>query len=287
MTAFLLEPTRSGQVPRDFFPKGTEGIVNVDRYAGYFALLGPDWRIKLAYCWSHQRRDFVNWGEGSPRWALWAGEWVGVMNQLFATNRQRRKAWFQGQTQQFNALDQEVRRQVQQIKERSDSELACACFTILATLRQHEICPRRYCGREFSAAELAHIRELLQIKPILGRVAFSRRVCQDLGWLNGLGQPKEMSCRVALLRLDPARTNSGAGQTGEAPLPNPSTQGNLGLRPAPGLSGNPLRHILNPPPQPGLPNVHTGSQGRTATSLWSEGTCRQPGARLGCLRPVF
>ena len=61
---------------------------------------------------------------------------------------------------------------------------------------------RRYCGREFSAADLTHIRELLQIKPVLGRVALSRRVCQDLGWLNALGQPKEMSCRVALLRME-------------------------------------------------------------------------------------
>ena len=31
VTAFLLEPTRSGQVPQDFFPKGTQGIVSVDR----------------------------------------------------------------------------------------------------------------------------------------------------------------------------------------------------------------------------------------------------------------
>jgi Domain of unknown function (DUF4338) len=61
---------------------------------------------------------------------------------------------------------------------------------------------RRYCGREFSAADLAHIRELLQIQPVLGRVALSRRVCQDLGWLNGLGQPKAMSARVALLRME-------------------------------------------------------------------------------------
>ncbi len=61
---------------------------------------------------------------------------------------------------------------------------------------------RRYCGREFSAADLAHIRGLLQLQPVLGRVALSRRVCQDLGWLNALGQPKEMSCRVALLRME-------------------------------------------------------------------------------------
>ena len=61
---------------------------------------------------------------------------------------------------------------------------------------------RRYCGREFSSAELDHIRELLEIKPVLGRVALSRRICQDLGWLNVLGQPKAMSCRVALLRME-------------------------------------------------------------------------------------
>jgi transposase len=208
VTVFLLEPTRSGQVPQDFFAKGTQGILNVDRYAGYFALLGPDWRIKLAYCWSHQRRDFVNLSEGDQRWQAWAQEWVGVINRLFATNRQRRKAWFQRRTEQFEALDQEVRRQVQQTQERLDrelaegklaaeqekilrsmsrhwkgltvfvdhpqvpmdnnaaeranralavarknfygsgsewsGELACACFTILATLRQHDICPRRY-----------------------------------------------------------------------------------------------------------------------------------------------
>ena len=61
---------------------------------------------------------------------------------------------------------------------------------------------RRYCGRQFSVAELNHIRQLLERRPVLGRVALSRRICQDLGWLNVLGQPKEMSCRVALLRME-------------------------------------------------------------------------------------
>jgi transposase len=208
VTAFLLEPTRSGQVPQDFFPKGTQGIVNVDRYAGYFALLGADWRLQLAYCWSHQRRDFVNLGQGSARWAGWAGQWIERINRLFASNGQRRQAWFQAQDQPLAAWDQVVRRQVQELKESLDrelaggqlagepekilqsmrrhwlgltvfvdhphvpmdnnaaeranrplavarknfygsgsewsGELACACFTILATLRQHGICPRRY-----------------------------------------------------------------------------------------------------------------------------------------------
>jgi hypothetical protein len=79
---------------------------------------------------------------------------------------------------------------------------------------------RRYCGREFGEAELVQIRALLELRPALGRVALSRRVCQDLGWLNALGQPKEMSARVALLRMEkdgliqlPApRTRNGRGQ---------------------------------------------------------------------------
>ena len=208
VTAFLLEPTRSGQVPRDFFAKGTEGILNVDRYAGYFALLGADWRLQLAYCWSHQRRDFINLGQGTPRWASWAGQWVERINGLFARNGQRRQAWFDKQAGPLAALEVEVRRQVQELKEvlereladgqlagepqkilqsmrrhwrgltvfvehpqvpmdnnaaeranrplavarknfygsgsQWSGELACACFTILATLRQQGICPRRY-----------------------------------------------------------------------------------------------------------------------------------------------
>jgi hypothetical protein len=77
---------------------------------------------------------------------------------------------------------------------------------------------RRYCARNFSPADLAHIRGLLEIQPVLNRVALSRRICQDLGWVNALGRPKEMSCRVALLRMEkdgllrlppPLRKNGG------------------------------------------------------------------------------
>ena len=80
---------------------------------------------------------------------------------------------------------------------------------------------RRYCGREFSGADLAHIRALLEIRPALGRVALSRRVCQDLGWLNALGQPKEMSARVALLRME---------KDGVIQLPAPRSQNGRGQR---------------------------------------------------------
>ena len=81
----------------------------------------------------------------------------------------------------------------------------------------------RYCGRDFSAVELSHIRELLRLQPALHRVGLSRRICQDLDWRNAGGQLKEMSCRVALLRLQ---------KDGLIQLPKPLTKnGNGQARP--------------------------------------------------------
>lgn len=59
---------------------------------------------------------------------------------------------------------------------------------------------RRYCGRDFGEGELARIRALAD-EPGTTRRALSRRVCEDLGWRKPDGGLKEMSCRVALLRM--------------------------------------------------------------------------------------
>ena len=59
----------------------------------------------------------------------------------------------------------------------------------------------RYCGRIFSAEELELIRGLIASKPQLSRNALSGIVCEQLGWLRPDGRPKDMSCRVAMLRM--------------------------------------------------------------------------------------
>ena len=58
----------------------------------------------------------------------------------------------------------------------------------------------RYCGRAFSEDELAYIRRLAA-EPGTTRRAISRRVCEQVGWRKPDGGLKEMSCRVALLRM--------------------------------------------------------------------------------------
>ena len=56
-------------------------------------------------------------------------------------------------------------------------------------------------NREFSEAILARIRARVEDDPKLTRTALSREVCAWLGWQGVDGQPKDMSCRMALLKL--------------------------------------------------------------------------------------
>jgi len=60
----------------------------------------------------------------------------------------------------------------------------------------------RYCGREFTAGELERIRQLIAADPSRNRAELSRLVCDELGWLRADGGRKEMSCRVAMLRME-------------------------------------------------------------------------------------
>ena len=57
-----------------------------------------------------------------------------------------------------------------------------------------------YCGRHFEPSEIELIRELLKA-PEISRFRLSREVCERLNWRRADGQLKDMSCRVALLKM--------------------------------------------------------------------------------------
>jgi len=59
----------------------------------------------------------------------------------------------------------------------------------------------RYSGRDFSESELETIRRIIDEEPRRNRAEISRRVCDALGWIKPNGTRKDMSCRVALLRM--------------------------------------------------------------------------------------
>ena len=77
-------------------------------------------------------------------------------------------------------------------------------------------------GRTFSDEILARIRSRVRDEPTLTRTALSREVCGWMGWHDPLGRPKDMSCRVALLKLArrgvielPESTGASFGKPGE------------------------------------------------------------------------
>lgn len=60
----------------------------------------------------------------------------------------------------------------------------------------------RYCGRSFTLEEIDRIRDLIASEPKRNRAQLSRVVCDELSWFRPDGRRKEMSCRVAMLRME-------------------------------------------------------------------------------------
>ena len=73
----------------------------------------------------------------------------------------------------------------------------------------------RYCGREFSEVELAWLRQLIALRPELSRKDLSVLFCREKNWLKQDGGLKDMSCRVAMLRME---------RDGHLVLPPPRTK---------------------------------------------------------------
>ena len=59
----------------------------------------------------------------------------------------------------------------------------------------------RYCGRDFRVEEIEQITALIAQSPPLSRTQLSQQTCRLLGWLKPDGELKEVSCRVAMLRM--------------------------------------------------------------------------------------
>jgi len=59
----------------------------------------------------------------------------------------------------------------------------------------------RYCGRDFSESELTQIRRLITDNPGSRRAELSRMTCRTLEWYKPDGGLKDMSARVAMLRM--------------------------------------------------------------------------------------
>jgi hypothetical protein len=73
----------------------------------------------------------------------------------------------------------------------------------------------RYCGRNFTEEELAWLRRTIADRPEASRKDLSVLFCQTANWLKPDGGLKDMSCRLALLKME---------RDGHLTLPPPKTK---------------------------------------------------------------
>ncbi|EQD76339.1 IS66 family element, transposase [mine drainage metagenome] len=88
----VLDPTRSADVPITELAAAQGGIVSCDRYSAYkkFVRLHP--AFVLAFCWAHQRRDFLELANRYPDLLPWAMTWVDAIAELYHRNGLRLQA---------------------------------------------------------------------------------------------------------------------------------------------------------------------------------------------------
>jgi hypothetical protein len=135
----------------------------------------------------------------------------------------------------------------------------------------------RYCGRDFTNKELDQIRSLIKQNPQFHRAKLSREVCQILRWLKPDGKLKDMSCRVAMLRMQ---------EDGLIELPKPLRAKGVIRKIKFTPATDPQDSILCPVNQ--LPHLQLQMVNKTNSSLWNEyieryhylGYTPLPGAQL-------
>ena len=114
---FVLDPSRSAEVPIEELvgelEKTLGGILSCDRYSAYkkFARLHP--QFTLAFCWAHQRRDFLELATRHPDLTAWADVWVDKIGELFHLNNLRFAA--PSDSVEFAECDQSLRQAVEQM----------------------------------------------------------------------------------------------------------------------------------------------------------------------------
>lgn len=86
---YVLDESRSADVVQDELAGVERGIISCDRYSAYkkFARLHPG--VVLAFCWAHQRRDFLELANAHPDCSPWAMTWVDAIAELYRLNAQR------------------------------------------------------------------------------------------------------------------------------------------------------------------------------------------------------
>jgi transposase len=138
---YLLDGSRSHEVPERHFGPEASGVLEVDRYSGYKAMAQvKSGLMVLAFCWAHVRRDFVAVGKSWSELTPWALCWLRRIRGVYQINRERLR--HPRGSVQFREQDALLRQAVEAmrteaVEELSDSKLRQPCRQVLESLQEH------------------------------------------------------------------------------------------------------------------------------------------------------
>jgi transposase len=138
---YLLDSSRSHEVPELHFGPQASGVLEVDRYSGYKAMAQvKSGLIVLAFCWAHVRRDFVGVGKSWSELTPWALSWLRRIRHVYQVNRERLRlprdsATFQEQDALLHRAMETMRAVA--VEELSDRTIRQPCRKVLESLQEH------------------------------------------------------------------------------------------------------------------------------------------------------
>ena len=119
---FLLAAGRAHDVPEEYFGPVEGGILVVDRYKAYQAIdKVKSGQIVLAFCWAHQRRDFLEMARSWPKEEDWALGWVRRIGELYHLNERRLQ--LREDSEGFAQRDADLRGAVEALTAQAEAEL--------------------------------------------------------------------------------------------------------------------------------------------------------------------
>jgi transposase len=138
---YLLDSSRSHEVPQSHFGPQASGVLEVDRYSGYKAMAQvKSGLMVLAFCWADVRRDFVGVGKSWPELTPWTLSWLRRIRHIYSVNRERLRhpldsVEFQEHEVLLRGAMEAVR--VRAVEELSNPKLRQPCRKVLESLQEH------------------------------------------------------------------------------------------------------------------------------------------------------
>ena len=126
---FHIDASRSAEAAKTLFG-GTVCVVFVvcDRYSAYRKLARElDGKAILCWCWSHQRRDFIECAAGHVRLTRWCREWIGRIAAIYRLNEARLEHYDPGlerQSPAFEAAQDDLKKAVEGLFADAEAEVA-------------------------------------------------------------------------------------------------------------------------------------------------------------------